>query len=99
VVVALVDNVAKPLLMKRGMQMHPAIVFFALLGGLGAFGVIGLLIGPLAVSLFVTLLGMYKRDFGQGLSSQASHSPAPQVMLGDDDEARSSPAGRQGRPA
>jgi predicted PurR-regulated permease PerM len=62
-VVALVDNVAKPLLMRQGMQMHPAIVFFALLGGLGAFGMIGLLIGPLAVSLFVTLLGMYKRDF------------------------------------
>jgi predicted PurR-regulated permease PerM len=100
-VVALVDNVATPLLMKRGMQMHPAIVFFALLGGLGAFGVIGLLIGPLAVSLFVTLLGMYKRDFGMGSSSpsQPSHSPAAQVMLGSDDEARSSAAGRQGRPA
>jgi predicted PurR-regulated permease PerM len=62
-VVGLVDNVAKPLLMKRGMHMHPAIVFFALLGGLGAFGMIGLLIGPLTVSLFVTLLAMYKRDF------------------------------------
>lgn len=73
-VVALVDNVAKPLLMKQGMQMHPAIVFFALLGGLGAFGMIGLLIGPLAVSLFVTLLGMYKRDFSAGPSSQPSHA-------------------------
>jgi len=98
-VVALVDNVAKPLLMKQGVQMHPAIVFFALLGGLGAFGVIGLLIGPLAVSLFVTLLGMFKRDFSVGPSSQPSHSPAAQGMLGNDDEARSAPAGRQGRPA
>jgi predicted PurR-regulated permease PerM len=98
-VVALVDNVAKPLLMKGGMQMHPAIVFFALLGGLGAFGVIGLLIGPLAVSLFVTLLGMYKRDFNAEPASQPSHSAVAQVMLGDDDEARSSSAGRHGRPA
>lgn len=64
-VVSLVDNVARPLLMKQGMHMHSAIVFFALLGGLGAFGMIGLLIGPLTVSLFVTLLGMYKRDFAR----------------------------------
>lgn len=64
VVVGLADNVVKPLILKGGMEMPGAVVFFALLGGLAAFGLIGLLLGPLAVSLFVALLRMYERDFG-----------------------------------
>lgn len=63
VVVGLVDNVVKPLLMKGGAQMHGAVIFFALLGGLAAFGAMGLLIGPLAVALFLAMLRMYERDY------------------------------------
>lgn len=65
VVVGLVDNVVKPLLMKGGIQMHGAVVFFALLGGLAAFGAMGLLIGPLAVALFLAMLRMYQRDYSE----------------------------------
>ncbi len=66
VVVGLSDNVVKPLLIKGGMEMNGAVVFFALLGGLAAFGAIGLLLGPLAVALFVSLLRIYRRDYGEG---------------------------------
>jgi predicted PurR-regulated permease PerM len=38
-------------------------VFFALIGGIAAFGMIGLVIGPLAVASFLTLLRMYRRDY------------------------------------
>ncbi|MCE9592942.1 MAG: AI-2E family transporter [Planctomycetes bacterium] len=62
-VVGLVDNLVKPLLMKSGMHMSGAIVFFALIGGLSAFGSAGLLIGPLVVALFLALLRIYQRDF------------------------------------
>jgi len=62
-VVGLVDNLVKPLLMRGGMQMHGAIVFFSLIGGLAVFGTTGLLVGPLAVAFFVALLRMYDRDF------------------------------------
>lgn len=65
-VVGLVDNLVKPLLVKRGMHMHGAIVFFALLGGLATFGTVGLLLGPLIVTLFLALTRIYQRDFGQG---------------------------------
>src|SRR6185436_2396020 len=58
VVVGLIDNIVKPWLAKAGMEMHGAVVFFSLIGGIAAFGMIGLLIGPLAVSLFLTLLRM-----------------------------------------
>jgi len=63
IVVGLVDNVIKPLLIKRGLEIHGGVVFFALVGGLAAFGPIGLLLGPLAVSMFLALLTIYHRDF------------------------------------
>lgn len=62
-VVGLIDNVVKPYLMKGDLEMGGVVVFFALIGGIAAFGMPGLLIGPLAVSLFLTLLRMYRRDF------------------------------------
>jgi predicted PurR-regulated permease PerM len=62
-VVGLVDNVVKPYLIKAGMELKGAVVFFALIGGVGAFGALGLLIGPLVVSLFLALIRIYDRDF------------------------------------
>lgn len=62
-VVGLVDNLIKPLLVKRGMELHGAVVFFSLVGGLAAFGGIGLLVGPLVVAFFLALVRMYHRDF------------------------------------
>ena len=63
VVVGLVDNVVKPFLIKGDIQMHGAVVFFALIGGIAAFGMIGLLVGPLAVALFLAALRIWQRDF------------------------------------
>ncbi len=63
IVVGGVDNVIKPLLVKRGLHMHGAIVFFSLLGGLSVFGTVGLLAGPLIVSFFLALVRIYQRDF------------------------------------
>ena len=62
-VVGLVDNLVKPLLIKIGMRMNGAVVFFALIGGLSAFGGVGLLLGPLVVALFLSLLRIYQRDY------------------------------------
>ncbi len=72
VVVGLVDNVIKPYLIKGDVEMDGAIVFFALLGGLAAFGAVGLLVGPLAVALFLALMRMYHRDFS---------APVPQPVV------------------
>jgi predicted PurR-regulated permease PerM len=62
-VVGLVDNLAKPLLMRSDLRMNGAIVFFALIGGIAAFGAIGLLVGPLTVALFLSVLRIYERDY------------------------------------
>jgi predicted PurR-regulated permease PerM len=52
-VVGLIDNLAKPLLIKEGLRLNGAVLFFALIGGLALFGAVGLLVGPLAVASFV----------------------------------------------
>jgi predicted PurR-regulated permease PerM len=79
IVVGLSDNVVKPLIIKGGVEMHGAVVFFALLGGLAACGAIGLVLGPLAVALFIALLRIYRRDYGDGgtLPSPAPPGSAP----------------------
>ena len=63
IVVGLVDNVVKPYLIKGDIEMHGAVVFFALIGGIAAFGMIGLLVGPLAVALFLAILRIWQRDY------------------------------------
>ena len=66
VVVGLVDNLVKPLLIRRGLEIHGAVVFFSLIGGLATFGAIGLLVGPLLVAFFLAVLRIYHRDYTPG---------------------------------
>ncbi len=63
IIVGLIDNVVKPLLIKGGLELHEAIVFFSLVGGLTALGLPGLLFGPLVVTFVLALLRIYERDF------------------------------------
>ena len=61
--VSLVDNIVRPWAM-RGKAQLPAIpLLFAVLGGLQAFGFIGLILGPLVLALLVTIVDIYKRSF------------------------------------
>jgi predicted PurR-regulated permease PerM len=57
-----IDNVLKPLLARSGVQIHGGIVFFAMIGGILAFGALGLLVGPLAVSLLLALVHVRWHD-------------------------------------
>jgi predicted PurR-regulated permease PerM len=60
--VGLIDNVVKPYLIRSGLEMHGAVVFFSLLGGIAYFGPVGLLAGPLIVSFFLAVVGMWDRE-------------------------------------
>jgi predicted PurR-regulated permease PerM len=56
VVVSMIDNVIKPLIVRGGTQLSGALVFFSLIGGLLAFGAIGLVLGPLTVTFFLAMV-------------------------------------------
>jgi predicted PurR-regulated permease PerM len=61
--VGLADNVVKPYLIRGGVSIHGAVVFFALLGGLSAFGPIGLLLGPLIIAFFLSVVRIVRREY------------------------------------
>lgn len=54
--VGLVDNFLGPKLVGRGMQMHPFIILLSVLGGIGYFGPLGFLLGPLTMSLLFAFI-------------------------------------------
>jgi len=62
VVVGLSDNILRPLLMKGKSELHPMLIFFSLLGGISAFGPLGILLGPLAIVLLIALLQAYEEE-------------------------------------
>lgn len=68
--VSLVDNVIRPWAMKAGLDMHAIVLFFAILGGLAAFGISGLILGPLVFALLVTVVDMYRSFFAHSLEAQ-----------------------------
>ena len=55
IVVGLLDNVLRPLLMRGRSNLHGALIFFSLLGGVLAFGAIGLIVGPLALAFLLAM--------------------------------------------
>ncbi len=73
VVVGMSDNVLRPLLMRGKNELHPLLIFFSLLGGLSAFGLLGILLGPLAIVLLIALLRAYEeaaKPILEGLDEQ-----------------------------
>ncbi len=58
-VISMVDNILKPLFISTRTNIHPLLLFFAVLGGIQAFGLIGLIAGPLIATLFLTLIEIY----------------------------------------
>jgi predicted PurR-regulated permease PerM len=44
------------------MQFHPFYVFLALLGGIQAFGIVGLFVGPVALALAQALFGLIREE-------------------------------------
>ena len=63
IAVGLSDNIVKPYLIRGEVAIHGAVVFFALLGGLSAFGPIGLLLGPLIVAFFLSVVRIVRREY------------------------------------
>jgi predicted PurR-regulated permease PerM len=58
-VVSAIDNVLRPALLAGRAQMNGLLVLISLLGGIAAFGLIGLVIGPVIVATAASLLSAY----------------------------------------
>ena len=58
-----IEYLFKPKVVGDRVSMHPLIVFFAIIGGLKAYGILGIIYGPLIATLFLTLADIYFSSF------------------------------------
>jgi predicted PurR-regulated permease PerM len=63
VIVSMSDNLLRPILMHHKVPVHSFLIFLSILGGMGFFGILGLFLGPIIISLLVSVLQLYKLDF------------------------------------
>lgn len=62
-IIGTIDNVLRFTLLKRLGNVHPLTTVFGVIIGLSLFGFLGLIFGPLLISLFMLLLKIYSNEF------------------------------------
>lgn len=63
-IIGSVDNFFRFWLQKRIGDVHPLITIFGVILGLNIFGFMGLIFGPILLSLFLLLMDIYSKEFG-----------------------------------
>lgn len=59
-VIGLVDNILRPLIIGSRTKMPTIVIFFSVLGGIKAFGIIGLIMGPLIMAVFISVFEIFR---------------------------------------
>ena len=62
-VVSSVDNFVRPVVIGSQAQLSTPVLFFGILGGLQAYGFIGLFLGPAILATFSVLIGIYRERY------------------------------------
>lgn len=65
VVVGSTDNIIRLFVLKKLDDVHPLITLIGVIVGVPLFGFIGLIFGPLLISLFIIVVRIYKREYGK----------------------------------
>jgi predicted PurR-regulated permease PerM len=58
--ISTVDNVLRPIIIRGRVSMPLVLVFFSVFGGIQVFGLLGLVLGPLVVAVFVSVVGIIR---------------------------------------
>ena len=64
-IVGMADNVIRPMILSQHMRTNGLFVFFALLGGVEAFGFLGIFLGPVILSITVALVSLWREHLRQ----------------------------------
>ncbi|MGB6678069.1 MAG: AI-2E family transporter [Terriglobales bacterium] len=74
-VVSTADSIIRPWVVSGKVQLHPLVLVFSILGGVQAFGFLGLFLGPVIASVLGVLLGMMREEF-----RHSDEKPEPTVV-------------------
>jgi predicted PurR-regulated permease PerM len=67
-VISTVDNVLRPILIGKDVEMHPLLIFLSTLGGIILFGFSGFVIGPIITAMLIAIWEMYDEFYRQDLA-------------------------------
>ncbi len=73
-IISNIDNILRPRLVGQHARIHDLLVFFATLGGISVYGVMGFIVGPIIAALFLGLLDIYELEFRPHLDRAAARS-------------------------
>lgn len=76
-VIGMVDNVLRPILLSGRAQMNGLLVFISILGGIAAFGLLGVVLGPILVALATALVEFYTMEEASPFLPIESPEPPP----------------------
>ncbi|NQU14962.1 MAG: AI-2E family transporter [Desulfobacteraceae bacterium] len=60
---SVIEYLVKPRLIGQGMKMNQLLVFIGIIGGMTLFGIMGLVYGPLIITIFLTLAEIYRLEY------------------------------------
>ena len=69
VIVGMIDNLLSPVIVGSKINLPPLLILFSVLGGISLLGPVGILVGPLTISLLYTLISIYRNEFKQSMVS------------------------------
>jgi predicted PurR-regulated permease PerM len=55
--------VLKPRLIGEKLKINPVLLFISILGGIKLFGLLGIIYGPLVITVFFTIVSIYKNEY------------------------------------
>lgn len=64
--VGLIDNFLGPIILEKGINIHPLLILFSVLGGIQFFGPEGVVLGPLVLSVLFVLVRIFKYENNNG---------------------------------
>jgi|WetSurMetagenome_2_1015567.scaffolds.fasta_scaffold01387_18 predicted PurR-regulated permease PerM len=62
-VISTIDNIVRPIMMRKKANVNPVFLLFSILGGIALFGIWGIVIGPLVISVTITILHIYELEY------------------------------------
>lgn len=65
-----VEYALKPKLVSKQVKMHTLLIFLAILGGLQLFGFLGIIYGPLIITIFLTMSEIYIANYNQYVTEE-----------------------------
>lgn len=71
----MVDQFLRPWLIGQDVQIPVLLLVLSVLGGLGLYGLLGLFVGPIIISLFMTAIQIYREEYFVFEAAKAQGAP------------------------